>query len=382
MKVVPKFQKGSSIVQQSDNTQVNTPVRLLPRKASDRIQSGLEIIQRLVPRQNTPIITEDNRTEFEKRRDAQEADKASKEYDEAKRFEQGMKEGDAFFTFISPSTWFGPAVRNNGKPYWENVASGEGFGNTYVNAGFDIAIPFALGGARYLWKKKQFESPNQLSTRDYIYHDKTNNVVDNSGSYHFQRLLNGGYQKVKQQGDVVSNFPVRIYHVPSQRSDAYKTILTRTDGKVSSQEVNQILDNVFYGTSVDFENKPLGIVLTDKSNFTSNIISHELDHAIHIPSEFPKGFNRNAPDYLLSNNGSELAARGSQIKDYFKLTNPDQPITEDMLKYAAQNYVKDTGIDNNMTEFFNNITDWKEAAKWLSKYATIVSLPILSSKEY
>ncbi len=61
MNVVPKFEIGSSIVQQSDNTQVNTPVKLLPRKASDRIQSGLKIIQRLVPGQNTdyPIITEE-----------------------------------------------------------------------------------------------------------------------------------------------------------------------------------------------------------------------------------------------------------------------------------------------------------------------------------
>lgn len=53
-----------------------------------------------------------------------------------------------------------------------------------------------------------------------------------------------------------------------------------------------------------------------------------------------------------------------------------------MLKYASQNYIKDTGIDNNMTEFFNNIVDWKEAAKWLSKYATIASIPILSSQDY
>lgn len=49
---------------------------------------------------------------------------------------------------------------------------------------------------------------------------------------------------------------------------------------------------------------------------------------------------------------------------------------------ASQNYVKDTGIDNNMTEFFDNITDWKEAAKWISKYATIASIPMLSSKDY
>lgn len=47
-----------------------------------------------------------------------------------------------------------------------------------------------------------------------------------------------------------------------------------------------------------------------------------------------------------------------------------------MLRYAAENYVKDTKLDNNMGLFFKSITDWKEAAKWLSKYATIAGVPI------
>ena len=41
----------------------------------------------------------------------------------------------------------------------------------------------------------------------------------------------------------------------------------------------------------------------------------------------------------------------------------------DMLRYAAKNYVKDTGLDNNMTQFFSGIKDWDAAAEWLSKNA-------------
>lgn len=59
---------------------------------------------------------------------------------------------------------------------------------------------------------------------------------------------------------------------------------------------------------------------------------------------------------------------------------PDQEITEDMLRYAAKNYIKDTGMDNNMTEFFKSIVDWKEAAKWLSKWSTIIGTPVTISK--
>ena len=51
-----------------------------------------------------------------------------------------------------------------------------------------------------------------------------------------------------------------------------------------------------------------------------------------------------------------------------------------MLRYAAKNYIKDTGMDNNMTEFFKSIVDWKEAAKWLSKWATMISTPVTISK--
>lgn len=56
------------------------------------------------------------------------------------------------------------------------------------------------------------------------------------------------------------------------------------------------------------------------------------------------------PGYFSNKNGTELAARGVQLKD--------------------------TKLDNNMGLFFKSITDWKEAAKWLSKYATIAGVPI------
>ena len=112
-------------------------------------------------------------------------------------------------------------------------------------------------------------------------------------------------------------------------------------------------------------------------------VSHEMDHAIHIPGEAPKGFDTSLTDlsdYFNVRNGSELTGRGTQIKDYYGLSSPDQEITEDMLRYAAKNYVKDTGMDNNMTEFFKSIVDWKEAAKWLSKWSTMIGTPVTISK--
>lgn len=67
--------------------------------------------------------------------------------------------------------------------------------------------------------------------------------------------------------------------------------------------------------------------------------------------------------YLM--NPDEQLGRGSQIKNYLGITDASS-ITPQQLQYAAKNYVKDTGMDNNMTDFFNMIVDYNKAAKWLS----------------
>lgn len=100
------------------------------------------------------------------------------------------------------------------------------------------------------------------------------------------------------------------------------------------------------------------------------------------PIKYMGGYDKRGNMVLpvTNENGTELTGRGTQIKDYYGLSSPDQEITEDMLRYAAKNYIKDTGMDNNMTEFFKSIVDWKEAAKWLSKWSTIIGTPVTISK--
>lgn len=104
-------------------------------------------------------------------------------------------------------------------------------------------------------------------------------------------------------------------------------------------------------------------------------ISHEIDHLLHKPDEpipdgsyYPRIFKR-ADRYFSKHNNTELSARGSQLHDYFGHTG-NEPITEDMLEYARQHYIKDTGLDNNMHDFLWTIKDNKKVADWLTKYAT------------
>ena len=121
----------------------------------------------------------------------------------------------------------------------------------------------------------------------------------------------------------------------------------------------------------------------------SDITAHEFSHFAYNPNRLPsiniyspsKDTPENVSKYLLGTdavkiNGMELTARGTQIKNYFGLKE-GEPITEDMLKYAAENYVKDRGYDNNMTDFFKGIKDYKKMAEWISKYSPISATPLI-----
>lgn len=113
--------------------------------------------------------------------------------------------------------------------------------------------------------------------------------------------------------------------------------------------------------------------------------SHEINHLVNIESkresaeengfsfdwlenneEIGPGYD----EYFRVNNNTEIAARGSQIKDYFGLTSPEQKITPEMLEYAARHYIFDYGVNNDMDLFFRSIKDYDKAAKWINKYAT------------
>lgn len=73
-------------------------------------------------------------------------------------------------------------------------------------------------------------------------------------------------------------------------------------------------------------------------------------------------------NYFWNRYGTELAARGAQLKNYFGLIG-DQKLTPEMLEYAKRFYVKDTGMNNNMQDFFDGITDYKLFTDWLNKAA-------------
>ena len=108
------------------------------------------------------------------------------------------------------------------------------------------------------------------------------------------------------------------------------------------------------------------------------VASHERHHAFDKIHNAPEGFdlsNLSLDDYFVKNGFDELAARGTQLKDMYGLVR--KPLTAAHLRHASGVYFMDpSNLNNNMTRFFNLITDYKKAAKWLNENATGVLQPI------
>lgn len=259
-----------------------------------------------------------------------------------------------------------------------------------------------------LLKGRGFGESNNFKLPDYATPNSTANPID----LHALRLSNGGFDKLPRTVDGKTHFNTGSFSWP-YKSESMTTNLYSYDRNPTKWADNLSADfsKASKGVASPDELRPWALDTSNKETLfatssTGNIyagrqgltstakefgegninrlLSHEMDHAIHVPGEPPKGFDLNyltkstrQPEYFTTKNSTELSARGSQLKDYFGLTSPDQELTEDMLRYAAKNYVKDTGADNNMTAFFNSITDWKEAAKWLSKWSTMIAAPVV-----
>ena len=185
-------------------------------------------------------------------------------------------------------------------------------------------------------------------------HNKYNFEIDNSKSS--PGILSARTHPVNRKGyivydDVISS-PARTRFTNNSKQTGImheiNHLIDRLYGKIRNPEGFATKEELF---NILSNNKYKNINIRNLASNQSNILEY--------------GQRANDINYFLS--PTELSARGTQLKNYFGFTNPDQVITGDMLKYAAKNYIKDTGVDNNMREFFLAIKDWDKAAKWLSE---------------
>ena len=394
MKLIPKYQ-NEGLVTRQDNTYVAKPT--IPIKPIKRTY---------IPTQS--YISQDNRSEWQREQGSKKADEEYKKYVEDKKMQQGLENLNGFLNFVDAATIATGVGSVVGKGLrW----GGKKVANQLVKRKINGRASDYLSRARIgdILRESDYITPDNKSYKlpDYATPNSPKEPLD----LHSDRLIKGGFDNIPATVNGKTKFRVGRnawdYRSPSQFYNVH----------YYDREPQQYLDNMVQDMHVVNDENPADLLYkvanyakdTDAQATASSgniyigkdgmfkifneyggnpknirrVISHEVDHAIHIPAEPPRGFDTgyidkhiSQPGYFSNKNGTELAARGSQLKDYYGLDDPNQEITEDMLRYAAENYVKDTKLDNNMGLFFKSITDWKEAAKWLSKYATIAGVPI------
>lgn len=67
-------------------------------------------------------------------------------------------------------------------------------------------------------------------------------------------------------------------------------------------------------------------------------------------------------------NKGEAAARGTQIKKILGIKD-NSPILAEQLKHMKDNFAESAVQDNTLQAFLDSITDFEDAAEWLSKNA-------------
>lgn len=194
------------------------------------------------------------------------------------------------------------------------------------------------------------------------------------------RLWNGGFDRLEKYGDI-PRYP------PNLRTD----ILNSTPKIETSATLGEQPGIGLYRQSYSV-NKDVMDKLTDAQ--AQDVGAHELVHYMYRPSKEQEAelaynvrqyFKRpEGRDYFRQSRATEQTARGTQIKNYYGLNEGNQDITPAMWEYARRNYVKDTGINNNMTEWLNSVDERDIIAftKWLSKHSPAIAAQLIEGTLY
>lgn len=89
------------------------------------------------------------------------------------------------------------------------------------------------------------------------------------------------------------------------------------------------------------------------------------------------GLPRRIRNYFVESNYNELKARFAQLRNYYGITDANQPLTLDQWNYARRHYVKDVGYDNNMQQFFRAVKDPKAFLDHMNPIVPGIAVPAI-----
>lgn len=325
-----------------------------------------------------PIVTSDAKSPWQHQQAHEAASKGYDDYMQAKKYEEGLHNLNGILTFTdyaTLATGLGSLLSKGASMagrYAGKQMAKRAVGKEFKRQSKHLATP----ANNSLLVDMSGVTPRPLSESSSLSDAELAKLLPDYAHPNWQgdgfklvkeRLWNGGFDRLEKYGDI------------SRYSPQQRTIILNSNPKI---ETSVTLEEQ-PGTGTYRETYSINKdVLRDYTlQQSSDVKAHEMVHYMYRPSKEQEAelaynvrqyFKRpEGRDYFRKSRATEQTARGTQIKNYYGLNEGNQDITPAMWEYARRNYVKDTGINNNMTEWLNSVDERDISAfvKWLSNNA-------------
>ena len=365
----------------------NIPNRIRRATPAEHIQSMIDIYGQ----SEQPTVTSDVKSPWQHQQAHEAASKGYDDYMQAKKYEEGLHNLNGILTFTDYATLAtglgsllskgaSMAGRYAGKQMAKRAVGKEfkkGTKHLATPANNSLLVDMSGVTPRPL---SEFSSLSDAELAKLLPDYAHPNWQGDGFKLVKERLWNGGFDRLEKYGDI------------SRYSPQQRTIILNSNPKIeTSVTLGEQPGTGTYRETYSINKDVLRDYTLQQS---SDVKAHEMVHYMYRPSKEQEAelaynvrqyFKRpEGRDYFRQSRATEQTARGTQIKNYYGLNEGNQDITPAMWEYARRNYVKDTGINNNMTEWLNSVDERDISAfvKWLSNNAPVIAAPLIGGTMY
>lgn len=385
-----KYQEPAQPINRRDairDYRPNIPNRIRRATPAEHIQSMINIYGQ----SEQPIVTSDTKSPWQHQQAHEAASKGYDDYMQAKKYEEGLHNLNGILTFTdyaTLATGLGSLLSKGasmaGKQVGKQMAK-RAVGKEFTRQSKYLATP----ANNSLLVDMSGVTPRPLSEFSLLSDAELAKLLPDYAHPNWQgdgfklvkeRLWNGGFDRLEKYGDI------------SRYSPQQRTIILNSNPKIeTSVTLGEQPGTGTYRETYSINKDVLRDYTLQQS---SDVKAHEMVHYMYRPSKEQEAelaynvrqyFKRpEGRDYFRQSRATEQTARGTQIKNYYGLNEGNQDITPAMWEYARRNYVKDTGINNNMTEWLNSVDERDISAfvKWLSNNAPVIAAPLIGGTMY
>ena len=388
--MIIKYQEPAQPINRRDairDYRPNIPNRIRRATPAEHIQSMINIYGQ----SEQPTVTSDAKSPWQHQQAHEAASKGYDDYMQAKKYEEGLHNLNGILTFTdyaTLATGLGSLLSKGasmaGKQVGKQMAK-RAVGKEFKKGTKHLATP----ANNSLLVDMSGVTPRPLSEFSSLSDAGLAKLLPDYAHPNWQgdgfklvkeRLWNGGFDRLEKYGDI------------SRYSPQQRTIILNSNPKIeTSVTLGEQPGTGTYRETYSINKDVLRDYTLQQS---SDVKAHEMVHYMYRPSKEQEAelaynvrqyFKRpEGRDYFRQSRATEQTARGTQIKNYYGLNEGNQDITPAMWEYARRNYVKDTGINNNMTEWLNSVDERDISAfvKWLSNNAPVIAAPLIGGTMY